>query len=87
MYHSVRLRPLVLSACMGCSQMRTAGIALAANQGNTRAQFNPRIMSEDSRGITQDYTEALRWFRPASWLQAHERYGIPYEKEWNLKLG
>ena len=38
----------------------------AAEQGDAEAQFNLGLMYEQGQGITQDYAEALRWYRLAA---------------------
>ena len=38
----------------------------AAEQGNTKAQFNLGLMYYKGQGVKQDYTEAAKWYRKAA---------------------
>jgi len=37
-----------------------------ANDGNTSAQYHLGIMYRNGKGVSKDYTEALKWFRLAA---------------------
>ena len=39
---------------------------LAAERGNSNAQYNRGVMYRDGHGVTQDYKEAVKWFRLAA---------------------
>ena len=39
---------------------------MAAEQGDASAQFNLGVMYGNGRGVTQDYAEAVRWYRLAA---------------------
>ena len=38
----------------------------AAEQGDADAQYNLGVMYYDGRGVTQDYAEAVKWYRLAA---------------------
>ena len=38
----------------------------SAKQGNADAQFNLGLMYESGRGVRQDYTKAVQWYRKAA---------------------
>jgi TPR repeat protein len=37
-----------------------------AGQGDAQAQFNLGLMYDNGRGVTKDYTEAVKWYRKAA---------------------
>ncbi len=39
---------------------------LAAEQGNASAQYNLGLMYDNGQGVTQDYAEAVKWYRLAA---------------------
>jgi TPR repeat protein len=41
-----------------------------AAQGDTSAQYNLGVMYDNGRGVAQDYTEAVKWYRLAA-AQGH----------------
>ena len=41
-------------------------LSFLIKQGDTNAQFNLGVMYEDGRGVTQDYQEAVKWYRKAA---------------------
>jgi len=43
-----------------------AEVRKAAEQGNAAAQFNLGMMYANGQGVTQDYSEAFRWYRKAA---------------------
>ena len=38
----------------------------SARQGNAAAQFNLGLMYDSGRGVRQDYTKAVQWYRKAA---------------------
>ena len=55
---------------------------LLANQGNPNAQFNLGYMYDTGKGVTQSYTEAVKWYRLAAGQgnsDAQYRLGTMYE--------
>jgi TPR repeat protein len=55
----------------------------AANQGQADAQFLLGARYESGKGITQDYKEAVKWYRMAAdqgYARAQLLLGIMYEK-------
>ncbi len=42
-----------------------------ATQGNANAQYNLGLMYDEGKGVTQDYQEAIKWYRLAA-EQGHE---------------
>ena len=56
-------------------------ILAGALNGNADAQYNLGIMYASGLGVTQDYNEAVKWFRLSSGqgnAQAQEIYGLMY---------
>jgi TPR repeat protein len=52
-----------------------------AEQGNADAQYNLGVMYRDGLGVTQDYVEAVKWFRkPAEHVLAEHNLGVLYER-------
>lgn len=55
----------------------------AAEQGDSAAQYVLGVMYNMGRGVTQDYTEAARWYRKAAEMGGHEkaqwRLGMMYD--------
>jgi len=76
------MKPLVavflLSVTLGCGeggqvQLETAdALRVLAEQGNADAQFTLGVMYDNGRGVPQDDTEAVRWYR----LAADQRHQI-----------
>ena len=55
----------------------------SARQGNAAAQFNLGLMYDSGRGVRQDYTKAVQWYRKAAEQgQAEAQYnlGVMYEE-------
>ncbi|MGI9383949.1 MAG: tetratricopeptide repeat protein [Methyloligellaceae bacterium] len=46
----------------------TTAIRTQAEQGDAKAQYTLGTMYRDGRGVTQDYDEALRWWRKSAEL-------------------
>ena len=56
-------------------------ILAGALNGNADAQYNLGIMYASGLGVTQDYNEAVKWFRLSSGqgnAQAQDIYGLMY---------
>ena len=54
---------------------------LAAEEGDAAAQFNLGVMYADGRGVPQDETEAVRWYRLAAErgnARAQANLGVKY---------
>jgi len=54
-----------------------------AERGNALAQFNLGLHYYDGRGVAQDYTEAVKWFRKAAdqgYVEAMHNLGLMYAK-------
>ena len=52
-----------------------------AEQGHADAQYNLGVMYNNGQGVTQDYAEAMRWFRKAAeqgWAEAQYNLGVMY---------
>ena len=41
------------------------GMRKAAEHGDANAQYNLGLMYDNGQGVTQDHTEAVRWYRKA----------------------
>ncbi len=39
---------------------------MLAAQGDAHAQFNLGVMYDKGRGVSQDYAEAVKWYRKAA---------------------
>ena len=53
-----------------------------AEAGDAEAQFNLALFYEDGEGVTQDYAEAVKWWRLAAEqgdAQAQNNLGVCYE--------
>jgi TonB family protein len=61
---------------------------MAADQGNTRAQENLGGLYEKGLGVSQDYAEAMIWYRKAADqgnTNAHVNVGWLYQNGWGVK--
>ena len=55
----------------------------AAEQGYAKAQFNLGLMYDSGRGVRQDYTKAVQWYRKAAeqgLADAQYNLGVAYVK-------
>ena len=55
---------------------------LAAEQGDSAAQYNLAVMYNNGEGVLQDYAEAMKWYRLAAeqgYADAQKAIGILYE--------
>ena len=48
------------------SQAEIQRLIRSAQSGDARAQFNLGLYYHDGRGVTQNYAEALKWYRRAA---------------------
>lgn len=58
-------------------------LRVLAEQGDARAQVNLGYMYAQGRGVSQDYTETLRWFRQAAeqgHAEGQTRLGVMYDQ-------
>jgi len=65
---------LVLSAC---SQDPTAELRQWAEQGDVHAQYHLGDMYENGRGVPQDYSEAVQWYRALTYKRTRSSDLIP----------
>ena len=54
---------------------------MAADQGRAQAQYNLGGMYDEGKGVAQDYSAAVKWFRMAAdqgHAQAQHNLGVNY---------
>ena len=67
----------------GSAEYQAGNYQKAAEQGDASAQFNLGLIYRKGKGVTQDYKEAIKWFRKAAEqgdAEAQFNLGLIYRK-------
>ena len=55
-----------LLAFQGCAESKLDEMKALADQGDADAQYNLGIMYDNSKGVPENYAEAVKWYRKAA---------------------
>ena len=78
-------------ACFDKGQSNKANFdncLVAAEQGEAYAQYNLALMYDKGQGVTQDYKQAVKWYRKAAEqgkANAQHNLGVAYEQGIGVK--
>jgi TPR repeat protein len=71
-----------LLAFQGCAESKLDEMKALADQGDADAQYNLGIMYDNSKGVPENYAEAVKWYRKAAeqgYAAAQFELGLMYE--------
>jgi len=60
------LTGLMLSSCTTPTDQNIDVLRKSAEKGDKEAQYNLGVMYDNGKGVRQDYTEAMKWYKLAA---------------------